>query len=173
MENFMFNSYEHVLLARYHRDIKLNHKDAWLRLSTAERNAICRSKAQQAGKPTAGRPFWSDHALLRLSDINKLTRMFPVLKEKLGLLETESIWTEALRKRLFNILRRGALEGEQDFIWLAKLVQMMNDAEDANIAFSAGNTGVNVTANAIDIVDIEAGKSMATIRLEVWNETTV
>lgn len=81
-----------------------------------------------------------------------------------------TIWTEALRKRLFNVLCRGALEGERDFIWLAKLVQIMNEAEDANISFSAGNTGVNVTANAIDIVDIEASKSIATIRLEVHDD---
>lgn len=53
-----------------------------------------------------------------------------------------------------------------DFKDIANVIGMMHEAGDSNISFSAHNLGINVTANAIDIVDIYEGKSIATIELK-------
>lgn len=159
MKDCIFNSYEHVLLARYHFDIRMNHKDSWLQLSTRERSYIQRSRAQQHGKPTAGRPFWSDQDLLPFCDTQKLISVFPILSEKLGIMPKTDLYT---------ILRDAALN-EPEFVWLAVLVRSMNEAGDSNISFSNGNIGVNIIRDTIDIVDIDAGKSIATIKLTINN----
>lgn len=46
-------------------------------------------------------------------------------------------------------------------------LMLMAEAEDGNIAFSHDDIGVNVTEDTIDIVDINAGKSIAVLKLEL------
>lgn len=170
--NFYFSINEQKLIARYYRDIKLNYtcKRNWFTLSAAERKRICQYRAiwnhpEKYNTKTHASAFISEEALILSSDTDKITKFF--MKGACPDEEIYDMVIDQIPKDLFTILRDCALTGDEDFIWLAKLVQMMNDAGDSNICFSAGNIGVNIIANTIDIVDIEADRSIATLKLEV------
>ena len=50
---------------------------------------------------------------------------------------------------------------------LADTLALMAEAEDGSINFSCGNIGVTATSNKIEIVDIEAGTTIATLELKL------
>jgi hypothetical protein len=47
------------------------------------------------------------------------------------------------------------------------ILNYVRDAGDGNISHSWGNIGIDVTKYGISIVDIEAGKELISLRLEV------
>lgn len=54
-----------------------------------------------------------------------------------------------------------------DLISLSYVIEDMANAGDGNTSFSVEGLGINITKDAIDFVNIELGKSIATLKLEI------
>ena len=54
-----------------------------------------------------------------------------------------------------------------DLISLSYVIEDMAEAGDGDTSFSVEGLGINITKDTIDFVDIELGKSIATLKLEI------
>lgn len=69
-------------------------------------------------------------------------------------------------KILYELLHE-LMRKDIDFYPIYSVVQDMHEAGDGNTSFSCDNIGVNITENAINIYDIFAGKTIATLELKL------
>ena len=73
--------------------------------------------------------------------------------------------------KILNEILKELMLKDLDFYPLHRIVEDMYETGDSNISFSCDNIGINITKNAIDIVDIFAGESIATLELKLSKQT--
>lgn len=78
---YFFNSYERILLARYYKEIKLNCYDAYKKLSKCEKQSITNYRSQfnnpeNYASPQYKNVFLPESELIKLCDIAKIKHFF-------------------------------------------------------------------------------------------------
>ena len=168
-DQFYFNVYEQKLIARYYREIKLGCRDAWLRLTGAERKAILTYRAyymhpEKYDTSTYASMFIPQELLVLNSDIEKIRKYFTAHQPPRPQITVPQSQTTV---HMLMMLLTACAKRDIEFEPIMSVITLMHNARDGGISFSSDDIGINVTSNTIEIVDIFENKAIATLTLSI------